>query len=62
MSLTTERFFTFVQDAMFLLGTLLLLVLVALLLWIAVAYLLDVTQTAQAPAATWLMERRDSRQ
>ena len=43
-----ERLLTHLQDALFVLGAVLLTALFAVLLWIAVAYLLDVTQTAHA--------------
>jgi glutamate synthase domain-containing protein 2 len=44
----TERLLTHLHDGLFLLGAILLVALFAALLWIAVVYLLDVTQTAHA--------------
>jgi len=48
MSHASERLLGYLQDGMFVLGAVLLLALALVLLWIAVAYLIDVTQTSQA--------------
>ena len=48
MADTSERFLTYLQDGLFVLGAVLLVALFAVLLWIAVIYLVDVTQTSHA--------------
>ncbi|MEN8176377.1 MAG: FMN-binding glutamate synthase family protein [Pseudomonadota bacterium] len=48
MEKTAELFLAYVQDGIFILGTLLLFAAGLGLLWVAVVYILDVTQTAHA--------------
>jgi len=48
MNLTSEQFLGYLHDGLFVLGAVLLLALTVVLLWVAVAYLMDVTQTSQA--------------